>query len=152
LLVLLIAPAPAGAAVICAGDCNYDGRAGIGELVTGVNIAEEKEMLSVCPAFDPSGNGSVEIDELVGGVHNGLTGCPAARFAPETCDPLIVPQGQDPANLTCGTVIVPENRAHREAAVERPARSTSRSGTASSSRRASDRTWCESRTPNADST
>lgn len=113
-LMLLVGSAPrVRGAVICVGDCDYNGQASIAELVTGVNIAEDKQLLGACPGFDPTGDGAVTIDELVGGVHNGLTGCPEARFEPSAC---VAPirEGQDPDNVECGTVIVPENRAHRE--------------------------------------
>ncbi len=52
----------------------------------------------------------VTIDELLGGVRNALQGCPGARFEPEACDPALLPTGQDPANMSCGFLVVPENR------------------------------------------
>jgi pimeloyl-ACP methyl ester carboxylesterase len=96
--------------VVCVGDCNHDRSATIDELITGVAITTGRAPLSACFDFDPSQDGTVSIDELIGGVGNALRGCPAARYVPAACA-VPLPEGQDPADLTCGTLIVPENRA-----------------------------------------
>jgi hypothetical protein len=41
-----------------------------------VNIALGTLSIDRCPAFDPSGNGSVQINELIAAVANALNGCP----------------------------------------------------------------------------
>ncbi len=112
LVVPLILPGASAAQmppVLCVGDCNNDRSASIDELITGVAIATGRTPLSACVDFDPSQDGTVSIDELIGGVGNALRGCPAARYVPAACA-VPLPEGQDPANLTCGTLIVPENR------------------------------------------
>ena len=40
----------------------------------------------------------------------GATALPPATFEASACDPAVVPHGQDPRNVTCGTLTVPENR------------------------------------------
>ncbi|HSP98650.1 MAG TPA: hypothetical protein VL049_15620, partial [Candidatus Dormibacteraeota bacterium] len=60
----------------CVGDCNGDHVVTINELITGVIIALEEQPVSICPAFDPSASNAVEINELVMGVNNALSGCP----------------------------------------------------------------------------
>ena len=47
----------------------------VNELVRGVNILLGTQPVSACPAFDVDGNGSVAVNELVGGVDNALAGC-----------------------------------------------------------------------------
>jgi hypothetical protein len=113
LLIPLILPGASAAQsppVLCVGDCNHDRSATINELTTGVAIATGRAPLSACFDFDPSQDGTVSIDELIGGVGNALRGCPAARYVPAACA-VPLPEGHDPADLTCGTLIVPENRA-----------------------------------------
>lgn len=61
----------------CAGDCNGDDTVAINEMILGVNISLGQRDVSACPAFDTSGNGSVEIAELIRAVRNSLDGCPA---------------------------------------------------------------------------
>jgi len=48
----------------------------INELIIGVSIALGSQPLDRCPAFDASGNGIVEINELILAVNNALSGCP----------------------------------------------------------------------------
>jgi hypothetical protein len=63
----------------CAGDCNADRSVGINELITCVNIALGNAAVTACASCDPSGDGAVVINELVGEVNNALTGCPTAE-------------------------------------------------------------------------
>ena len=65
--------------VICAGDCNGDGRVVISELVRGVNISLASAPASACPAFDADGSGGITINEIVQAVGSAVRGCtPAA--------------------------------------------------------------------------
>jgi hypothetical protein len=66
---------PTPPAATCVGDCDASGDVSIGELITGVNIARATLALDRCPAFDPSGRGRVEINELIIAVSNALNGC-----------------------------------------------------------------------------
>ena len=59
----------------CAGDCNSDGFVRINELIIGVNIALENDVLGSCPSFDTNGSNKIEINELIKGVNNALNGC-----------------------------------------------------------------------------
>ena len=60
----------------CVGDGDSSCDISISELIIGVNIALGNQSLDLCPAFDPSGNGGVEINELILAVNNALDGCP----------------------------------------------------------------------------
>jgi hypothetical protein len=62
--------------IACVGDCDSNGKVRVGEIVVGVNIATDLAPLSACPNADGGQDGTVTIDELVGAVGNGLTGCP----------------------------------------------------------------------------
>jgi hypothetical protein len=56
------------------------------------------------------------MDELVRAVTKALDGCGGSTigtFEPATCE-ILPPEGQDPANLRCGWLTVPENRTHPE--------------------------------------
>jgi pimeloyl-ACP methyl ester carboxylesterase len=101
--------ARADSEVICAGDCNYDRRATVDELLRGVRITLGSAALEVCVGFDLNGDGVLTIDELVAGVANALAGCPAARLVSSACE-VALPAGQDPKHARCGHVIVPEDR------------------------------------------
>ena len=60
----------------CAGDCDGDGRVGIGELSMGVAIATAAAPMTACTAFDRNRSQSVTIDELLVGVRAALgQGC-----------------------------------------------------------------------------
>lgn len=59
----------------CPGDCDGDGMVVVSELVRGVNIALERQPVSVCPAFDRNADGAVAINELVAAVNSALRGC-----------------------------------------------------------------------------
>ena len=60
---------------VCTGDCNDDRRVGIDELIRGVNIALNTQLLDQCRVFDNNGDGKVAINELVAAVNNALIGC-----------------------------------------------------------------------------
>jgi len=75
-LALSALPASAFSDATCVGDCNRDRSTSIAELVTGSNIALGQMSIDECRGFDPSGDGAVTIDELVGGVRSALHGCP----------------------------------------------------------------------------
>jgi hypothetical protein len=72
----VVAPTATPGATTCVGNCNGDTVVAINELLQGVNIALGNAELDVCPAFDNSGNGQVEVNELIIGVSNALNGCP----------------------------------------------------------------------------
>ncbi|MGH7290888.1 MAG: hypothetical protein ACREJT_06735, partial [Myxococcota bacterium] len=65
-------PAP----IPCVGDCDGGSAVSINELIVGVNIALGTLSVDRCPAFDPSGDGNVAINELIAAVANALNGCP----------------------------------------------------------------------------
>jgi hypothetical protein len=50
------------------GDCNGDGRVGLGELVAGINIALGRSTMRECPDFDPDGDGGVTVVDLIAAV------------------------------------------------------------------------------------
>jgi YVTN family beta-propeller protein len=64
------------AAPFCPGDCDSDGFARVGELLTLVGIALDDISLSACPTADLDGNGRVTVNEVVTGLNNVLAGCP----------------------------------------------------------------------------
>jgi hypothetical protein len=82
-LVMLVAMARPASARVCTGDCDLDDHVALGEMVLGTNVALGTRGVDDCRAFDVDGDGSVEIDELVAGVANGLDGCDTLR----TVDP-----------------------------------------------------------------
>ncbi len=49
---------------VCSGDCNGDGELSIAELSTGLSIALGQSALSMCPAVDADGDGSVRIADM----------------------------------------------------------------------------------------
>lgn len=59
----------------CFGDCNYDGRIGIGELIIGVGMALGNRPVSDCRTFDVTGDGTISIGEIVRAVNGALNGC-----------------------------------------------------------------------------
>jgi pimeloyl-ACP methyl ester carboxylesterase len=114
ILLTVHAAAAAGLSeVICTGDCNYDRRTAINEVVTGVNIALDQASIEACRGFDQSGDGKVAVNELVAGVGNVLTGCPTARLVRHPCD-ITLPEGQDPAGVDCGYAVVREDRSRSD--------------------------------------
>lgn len=72
---LLVIGSVASAQDQCVGDCNGDCNVSISELIRGVGISLGQQVLSTCAAFDNNRNGSVAINELIGGVRNALDGC-----------------------------------------------------------------------------
>ncbi len=113
LIALRAAPVAALSEVICTGDCNYDHTTAINELITGVNIALDRASIDTCRGFDLDGNGSASIDELVVGVGNALDGCPRARLIRSACE-FTLPPDQPPAGVSCGSVIVQEDRSRSD--------------------------------------
>ncbi|HVN87418.1 MAG TPA: DUF6531 domain-containing protein, partial [Candidatus Binatia bacterium] len=82
---------PQGAAGVCIGDCDGNGRVNVNELVVGVNIALGNADLGSCRQFDADGNERVTVDELVKGVNNALNGCAAEPTATATPTPSPTP-------------------------------------------------------------
>jgi len=64
-----------GASPGCAGDCDGNRSVAVNELIRGVNIALELQILDVCSSFDVNGNGLVGVNELIIAVNNALNGC-----------------------------------------------------------------------------
>jgi hypothetical protein len=48
---LLVRPT-AGSVIPCAGDCNNHDRVTVSELISGVNIALDRQEITKCPVFD----------------------------------------------------------------------------------------------------
>ncbi len=73
--------APAGGEIVlavCAGRCDGDGRVAINELVLGVGIALDRNLIAVCPSFGRDRDGGVSTSELIAAVGNALHGCQEA--------------------------------------------------------------------------
>lgn len=68
-------PAEAISAEVCAGDCNGNGSISASETVVCIQIALGQEQVGRCAACDSSGNGAVEVDDLLIVVANGLIRC-----------------------------------------------------------------------------
>jgi autotransporter-associated beta strand protein len=68
-------PTASAMALPCSGDCDGDHVVEINELVLGVNIALDKQLLDSCPDFDADGNDRVSVAELVAAVGRALRGC-----------------------------------------------------------------------------
>ena len=81
-----VLPRSAVATAACIGDCNGDGTVTITELITGVNIALETDVVTACPATDANRDGHITIDELVAAVRNDLDGCPATPTVGSVCE------------------------------------------------------------------
>ncbi len=64
-----------GTPVLCAGDCDGDGRVTISDLITGVLIALDKLPLQSCPSIYTSQDGVVTVDEVIASVNRALFGC-----------------------------------------------------------------------------
>jgi hypothetical protein len=73
--VLLATTTAARAQAPCVGDCDNDGTVSIAELLTGVNIALDRQQLDRCRGFDTDDSGALQINELVGGVRSAVDGC-----------------------------------------------------------------------------
>ena len=101
---------PRGGAIGCGGDCDGDGAVAINELIAMVNAALDPGRIGDCPAGDRDGNGRVTIAELIAAVGYALAACPTPRIELAACG-FELPPGQDPADVTCGDLVVLENRA-----------------------------------------
>lgn len=74
-LVLFGLAAARAEAASCTGDCDDDRSVTVAELVTMINIALGDRSLDTCTRGDADANGSIEVDELIQAVNNGLFGC-----------------------------------------------------------------------------
>ena len=61
--------------VICAGDCDANGRVAIFEVLRGVNILLGGASASACPIFDIDGSETVQVNEIILAVSSALNGC-----------------------------------------------------------------------------
>jgi pimeloyl-ACP methyl ester carboxylesterase len=93
----------------CEGDCGGNDQVTVDELIKGVSIALGSLPLGACGAFDLNGDGVVSVDELITAVSRSMNGCPPHVEAVE-CG-FTLPAGQDPENVECRTLTVPEDRA-----------------------------------------
>jgi hypothetical protein len=59
----------------CLGDCNQDSQVTIDELVTAVGLAQGGSALAACALADGNGNGTVDLQEIIGGVQHSLQEC-----------------------------------------------------------------------------
>ncbi len=59
----------------CFGDCNFDGRIAINELILGVGIALGDQPLERCENLDIDHSGLISISELIRAVRSALLGC-----------------------------------------------------------------------------
>jgi probable HAF family extracellular repeat protein len=59
----------------CTGDCDLSGAVRVDELVTMVTIALGSRPVSACPAGDANCDQRITVDEVIGGVGNGLGSC-----------------------------------------------------------------------------
>jgi pimeloyl-ACP methyl ester carboxylesterase len=103
----------------CPGDCDGSQAVAINELLMLVNIALGNASAPACIPGDANRDGMVGVDELITAVNKALNGCGdgtppfIATFEPATCE-MPLPEGQDPTNVRCGWLTVPENRRHPE--------------------------------------
>jgi len=72
----------------CSGDCNFDGKVTIDELILGVNMALGSLPRIACPPADANNDSAVTINELVSAVNAALGSCPQ----PVTPTPLVLPE------------------------------------------------------------
>jgi pimeloyl-ACP methyl ester carboxylesterase len=93
----------------CGGDCDGDGAVAINELIAMVRIALDPARIQDCTPGDRDGDSLISIAELVGAVGHALTACPTPRIELTACE-IALPPGEDPADVTCGDLVVPENR------------------------------------------
>ena len=71
-------------AVLCAGDCNGNGRVDIDDFTKGECITISRCPFSDCPSFDANNNGRVDIDDFTIVGLNALRGCPPTPTPTET--------------------------------------------------------------------
>lgn len=79
--VLLLLAGPhlaAAAAPVCVGDCRGVSAVAVDDLLAMVAVALGEGDLSLCPAGDADGDGSITADELVTATTSALDGCPVA--------------------------------------------------------------------------
>lgn len=93
---------------VCAGDCDGDGSVAVSDLVTLINVALERARLEDCGAGDLDSDGRITIDEPIVAVGHALAGCPHTELSACAFD---LPPGEKPDDVTCGDLVVPENRA-----------------------------------------
>jgi pimeloyl-ACP methyl ester carboxylesterase len=99
----------------CPGDCDGSRAVTINELLMLVNIALGNATAPACIAGDANRDGIVGMDELITAVNKALSGCSdgttpsVPTFESATCE-MPLPEGQNPANVRCGWLTVPENR------------------------------------------
>lgn len=105
LALFVVVATQAGAQDLCIGDCDRNGTVGINELLTGVNIALEREALDTCPGFDTDDNGSLQVNELLGAVRSALQGCRLPDPTPTPTPEEFVAEAQDFECLTRWTRI-----------------------------------------------
>jgi hypothetical protein len=75
-------PSPTPTPITCVGDCDGNGRVGVGEVVVLVRIALGKATFAGCPAGDRNGDGHAQIDEIIDAVKNNLGGCAGPSPSP----------------------------------------------------------------------
>src|SRR4029079_5002544 len=102
----------------CAGDWDGSRIVAINELLTLVNGALGNAPVPACIPGDANRDGTVGVAEIIAAVNKALDGCgagplPVPTFEPTTCE-IPLPAGQDPTNVRCGWLTVPENRSHPE--------------------------------------
>lgn len=100
LLLLGAASGAAPAAAACVGDCDGNGAVTINELITGVRISLGSGTVDDCLAFDATPDGELRINELIIGVGNGLSGCPATPTATATAPNQASPTVAETATAT----------------------------------------------------
>jgi len=88
----------------CAGDCNFDRRVSIDELLLGVNMVLENAPHVACPPVDANADGAVTVDEVIASVRAALNGCPAPATPPRR----IVPPTPTPTGSEAPQSVGPE--------------------------------------------
>ena len=84
---LFRAPSPAtGIESACAGDCDRSGKVTLDELLAMVRMSIEEGSAASCLAADRSGDGRVQVAEIIAAVGSALKGC-AASSPPPTPEP-----------------------------------------------------------------
>ena len=61
----------------CVGDCGYDGKVTVDELVLMVNITLGNVLLTECEPGDGNHDSKITVDELVSAVNSAINGCPS---------------------------------------------------------------------------
>ena len=68
-------PTPTPTLGPCFGDCNFDGRIGINDLILAVSIALGRQGIERCDNLDIDNSGNITISELIRAVRGALRGC-----------------------------------------------------------------------------